>query len=61
MSILLMVAKTRKGGNKAAVRTSGWGHAHIVTVSRDFVTNYGQFVNKLDEGDDEEQYSSLQF
>ena len=56
-----MVVKTRKGGNKAAVRTSGWGPAHIVTVSRDFVTNYGQFVNKLDEGDDEEQYSSLQF
>ena len=53
MSILLMVAKTRKGGNKAAVGTSGWGPAHIVTVSRDFVTNYGQFVNKLDEGDEE--------
>ena len=60
MSILLMVAKTRKGGNKAAVGTSGWGPAHIVTVSRDFVTNYGQFVNKLDE-DDEESDSSLQF
>ena len=46
---------------RLVVRTSGWGHAHIVKVSRDFVTNYGQFVNKLDEGDDEEQYSSLQF
>ena len=45
---------------RLVVRTSGWGPSHIVTVSEDFVTNYGQFVNKLDEGD-EEQYSSLQF
>ena len=54
------VGENEEGWKSGYVHTSGWRHAHIVTVSRDFVTNYGQFVNKLDESD-EEKYSSSQF
>ena len=56
MSILLTVVKTRKGGNQLG--TYKWLETRPY-CDGDFITNYEQFVSKLDE--DDEEYSSLKF